>query len=59
MRTLPLVATGLLCAATASAQLSIEHRGSVLLPSQLTDQHGVVFDVAGLSGVTHLAKDTV
>jgi hypothetical protein len=57
MRTLPLVATGLLCAATASAQLSIEHRGSVLLPSQLTDQHGVVFDVAGLSGVTHLGGD--
>jgi len=41
-----------------SAQLAIEHAGSVALPGAAVDQHDVSFAISGLSGVTWLGGES-
>lgn len=52
-----MIATVFTTGATAlgAGPLSIEHADTVALPAAATDQHGAVFAITGLSGVTHLS----
>ena len=45
-------------AAQAGAQLAVEHAGSVVLPDTAIDQHGELFGISGLSGVTWLGGES-